>query len=294
VSNEIYRLERLQRKQHYSPGLAELTRIRDDLSGQLAAAVAREDEALVALYSSAEGTRGRLDSMQGQLDEAGRRYDELMLTLYLRRFSRSDLVSLGVFSEDPDTLLELAGAYFTIAGSSLARVSVWQFTPPRAGREAPIGPERRVLLTGSDAFAGRPTVVVRLWDAERRAFQAEAVTVQTMKGVIGIGLEIQGRAAFPRFGAEAGLHTLQTTKKTTRALVSGGDMAMTEYQPPEGIERRGTIGSQPRRRHSRLEAGTIEDDRLGTLTMQNKSFPEMLATCIEEALRLAAREVLTS
>ena len=247
----------------------------------------------MALYSPTAEGPGRLAHLHTSLDEASGQFDQLILTLYLRRFSQADHVSLVVFSEDPDTLMELVRAYFTIAGS-MARISVWQFTPPRTGREAGAGPERRQLLTAADAFSGRPTVDVRQWDAERKALKTEVVTVQTMKGVIGIGLEIAGRAAFPRFGAEAGLHVIQTTRQTTRALVSASDAPMTEYAPPEGIERRGTIGSQPRRRHYRPEQGTVDDDRLGLVTGPYRSVAEALPACIEEALKLAAREVLSS
>jgi hypothetical protein len=296
VSNEIYRLERAQRKQHYSPELAELTRIRDELASQLAGAIAREDEALVALYSSTDTTPRRLAHLQSALEEADRAFDELVLTLYLRRFSHSDRVSLVVFSEDQDTLLHLAEGYFTLAQGMNARVGVWQFYPPRSIGEAASGTfisDRRLLLTGSDAFSRRPTVLVRSWDSDKRALKAEPMMVPTMKSVIGIGLDIAGRAAFPRFSAEAGLHVFQTPKQTTRALVSAGDGPMTEYVPPEGIERRGTIGNQPRRRHYRLEQGMIDDDRLGARNATDKSLTEVLASCIEEALTQSAREVMT-
>ena len=106
-------------------------------------------------------------------------------------------------------------------------------------------------------------------------------------------VERHGRAAFPRFAAEEGLHVIQTTKKTTRALVSASDAVMTEYRAPEGIERRGTIGSQPRRRHYRPEQGTVEDDRLGSLNLIGKTVAEVIVFCIEETLKLAAREVLS-
>jgi MoxR-like ATPase len=305
VNNEIFRLERMQKKQHYVPGLAELKRIADELTGQLAAAVALEDEVLVALYSAAAGAVGRLAHLPGALDEVSRRFDELLLTLYLRRFPRSDRVSLGVFSEDPETMLALAGGYFAHAGST-ATVSVWQFTPPRGPRETaraapakttseapapPPPPERRLVGAGSEAFAGRPTLAVRLWNAEEKKLEDE-VMLPAMKGVIGIGLEITGRAAVPRFGAEDGLHVVQTSKQTTRALVSSGAAAMTEYRPPEGVERRGMIGNQARRRHYRPEQGTIDDSRLGSLNQPHKSVSDVLPWCIEEALRLAAREVL--
>ena len=98
-----------------------------------------------------------------------------------------------------------------------------------------------------------------------------------MKGVIGIGLEISGRAAYPRFAAEEGLHIVQTSKQTTRALVSTSDAAMTEYQPPEGIERAGAIAGHPRRRHYRPEQGTVDDERLGTVAGPFKSVAEALS-----------------
>jgi hypothetical protein len=289
VSNEIYRLQRARRKEFYSPDLAELIRIRDRLNTDLDFACRREEEMLVALYSGSPIESHRL---QRELGEAQQQFDELLLTLFMRRFSDSDHASLVVFSEDPDTLLSLASAYYTVA-SHQARVGVWQFTPSRTGRSANTGPERRCLVTGSEAFSGRPTVQVRLWDAEIGALKPEVVAVPIMKGVIGIALDLTGKAVFPRFGAEQGLHVLQSSKQTTRALVSTAEGALTEYRPPEGIERRGMIGNQTRRRQYRLESGLIEDDLVGLLSVTGRTLPEVLPVCIEKALHLAAREVLS-
>jgi ATP-dependent Clp protease ATP-binding subunit ClpA len=305
VNNEIYRLERVQKTQHYSPVLGELKRIQEALTGQLAAAVALEDEALVALYSGTPGALARLAHLPAALDEATRRFDELLLTLFLRRFPRSERVSLGIFSEDPDTMLALAVGYFAHAGQT-GTVSVWQLTPPKAPREPaarqpaakpgeekpqPPMPERRLVVAGAEVFAGRTVLAVRPWNAEEKRLEDE-VMLPAMKGVIGIGLEIGGRAALPRFAAEGGLHVIQTSKQTAKALVDAGPVALTDYRPPEGIERRGAIGGQARRRHYRPEQGTIDDARLGALSLPFKAVGEVLPWCIEEALRRAAREVL--
>jgi DNA polymerase III delta prime subunit len=293
VHNEIYRLARqqqLERRQYHTPEQAELIRIRDELNELFTAAVAREDEALLALYTSS-GPTGRLAHLGDALAAALEKRDELTLTLYLRQFPQADCVSLAIFSEDQPTLLELAEAYFTLACRT-ARVSVWQFTPQRAGRSVSTGPERRQVVSAGDAFSGRPTISVRHWDKEHHALEAEPVTVPTMKNVIGFGLEVRGHAAYARFASEAGLHVVQTIKQTTRALISTSEAEITDYAPPEGIERRGTIGTQPRRRHYRLEQGTIDDERLGVLKVSFRSVADALPSCVEEALKRAAREVV--
>ena len=69
---------------------------------------------------------------------------------------------------------------------------------------------------------------------------------------------------------------------------------MTELALPEGIERRGAIGGQKRRRTYRLERNEIDDAVLGEMKPTPGDLAPALAECVRRHLDTAAREVLES
>jgi hypothetical protein len=112
------------------------------------------------------------------------------------------------------------------------------------------------------------------------------------KGVIGAALEIGGKAAYARFVSEAGQHVIQTARQTTRALICTSEGSITSHRPPEGIERRGAIGNQPRRRTYRLEVGQFDDERLGSRALPGRTVAEALPAILDDTLWLAARTLI--
>jgi ATP-dependent Clp protease ATP-binding subunit ClpA len=234
--NDIYHLEKMEKRPRYDPHLDALRRVRDDLEAQLQAAVAGEDEALLALY----GQAGPTDRLPASLVEGRRGWRELLLALYLLGFDRPDDVCLAVFSEEAADLFSLAAAYYAVATRAAgARVAVWQFVPPRGAEK---GPERRLVVRPEEAFAeagpilarrlvvrppeeapaeAEPTLA-RPGERKREARLDEPVLVNPRKGVVGLGLEVHAPGAFPRFAPEAGLHLLHTARDVGRCLVDTG------------------------------------------------------------------------
>jgi MoxR-like ATPase len=307
VHNEIFRMEKAQNRAHaYDPKLASLTRLRDDIHSATAEAVAQEDEVLMRLHGQAAGPGTGLLPLGKKVEEGLARFDQLVLSLYLRQFDEANRISLVVFSEDQATVFALAWAYYRLALAARCRASIWQITPPRIDRSAQRTeevkkfehlfelPERRLLLQADDVFTDKPTVSVRIWVPWRKTFQEEVANVSRTKGVIGLGLELQGEAVYPRYAPEEGLHHFQTPRHSSKALVVTDTNPMTELTFPEGIDRRGAIGSQPRRRLYRLEQGGAEDSRLGWQNLPNLALEAVVSHCLESTLKLAAAEVLQS
>jgi hypothetical protein len=68
----------------------------------------------------------------------------------------------------------------------------------------------------------------------------------------------------------------------------------TFYVPPPGIERRGAIGSQARRRVYHVDRNLVEDVSLGKrLAWDGKSLTELLVDVTDQNLRKNAHNVLT-
>jgi MoxR-like ATPase len=292
VINEIYRLERMARREFYHTDLEELRRLRDVVQAQTDSARAREDEALLELYRDGGSQPGRLEHLRQPLTEAQGRFDQIVMDLYLRQFSQANQVTLSVFSEDAETLVMLAAAYFQTA-QSVRSVSLYQFLPAaRQGGVAAGVPVRIGDVTYHylpPAQPGEPLAVRRVTEA---ALLFEPDRLDRWKGVIGAALEIGGKAVYARYVGEAGLHVLQTPRQTTRALICTSEEGINSHHPPEGIERRGAIGNQQRRRTYRLEAGLLDDERLGSRALPGRTVAESLPAILDDTLWLAARSIL--
>jgi hypothetical protein len=110
--------------------------------------------------------------------------------------------------------------------------------------------------------------------------------------VVGIGLEITGHAAYPRFAPEDGLHMLRHIRGTAKCLVSASDAKLSNCAPPPGITRRGAIGAQPQRRYYDHPAGVAEDLHRGTLPWRDGKLAPLLANAIEQTLQRNMEEIL--
>src|SRR5262249_55173538 len=158
-------------------------RVRDDLAALFQTACALEDQALLGLYG-----QGPLDEPRLEEERASsrRRWTDVLLALYLLPFDQPDDVTVAVFSEQSDVLFELTHAYYTLAGQQGGRAELWQFLPPRAGREDDPMPERRLVLQPEQALTGTAAVRVRPWDHDLRTYRDE-VPASPRKSVIGLG-----------------------------------------------------------------------------------------------------------
>ena len=79
----------------------------------------------------------------------------------------------------------------------------------------------------------------------------------------------------------------------TSPLPLTGGKDHTFYLPPAGIERRGAIGGQPRRRLYHPDRGLAEDTALGrTIDWDGRSLAELLADLMEQHFLQSARGIL--
>ena len=306
--NEIFRLERIEKRlregRRVSPSedtarlgrLSHFRKVRDDLEELRRESYALEDEALLALYGQEPMDRARLAS---GLERGRQRWNRLLRTLYLMRFEKPDDVTVAVFSEVPELLLQLAGAYAAVAGRLGGTVEVWQLLPPREGRGQGSSPERRLVLPPPPPFGSFDRLRVRRWDREKKLFPEAETWVAAWEGVIGVALVIQAAAAFPLFRAEDGLHQFNAARNAGKCLVDTSPLPMTGagehsfYMPPTGIERRGTIGGQQRRRIYHPERETVEDLLLSRkVPWKDPSLENLLADLLDEAFLESARSIL--
>ena len=101
--------------------------------------------------------------------------------------------------------------------------------------------------------------------------------------------------------AEAGLHQFISTHIGGKCLVDASELPLrgakenTFYLPPAGIERRGAIGAQAKRRIIHVDRGMVEDVHLDRKqSWDGNSLANLVAELMEENLRNNARGLLTS
>ena len=132
---------------------------------------------------------------------------------------------------------------------------------------------------------------MRRWDPEAGTLRPQESVDATM-GVIGCALTIKGPAVQLRF-AEDGLHIFRDPKGGGRCLVDVRAGDISTYEPPEGIERRGAVAGQPKRRVYQLERGEAEDALLG-VKLRADELHEIIDEATERMMRRRLREMLDS
>jgi ATP-dependent Clp protease ATP-binding subunit ClpA len=273
--NEIYRLERTQRSRrpdqwNQSDQLrAERLRRSQAVSGAFEKlwqdVCVWEEESLLGLYG-----RQPLDVMEvgEQLRSAERSWLDSLLALYALNFEKADRILLAVYSEHGEQMLDLARGYYDLFGQDCqkaeqAPIEVWQFLPPAGDRKEDPTPERRLVLNPDALFAGAASIRIVSWDRKTKSLDTQERIVDAMMGCLGILLAVNAPHAVLRYAAEKGLHVLKGEGKSWNCFVDTSDAAAREYNPPPGIDRRGTFDSEPKRRIWWLDQAEMEDLRLG-------------------------------
>lgn len=294
--------------------MATLARLRQVSSRlhQLATDVTQlEDRALHALHAGEDTAGDSRLLINEYLLPLERFLHQLMLTFYCRQFTRPDVYTLVLFSEEHGWLLELAAAYRQVALSDpngQVDLVVYQL-PGNGAREITAEqPEGEKTEAGEARFTWRrrpatdpledsliaaavgrkpeQEILRRIWIKDLSALPAR---------IIGIGMQIRALAATPRFAPEPGLHLLKMEKQAqpARVLVDGAERELETYLPPEGITRRGAIGSQERRRIFDRTLELVEDLFLQrSLIWRDRALACVLADAIEERLQRNLLSVL--
>jgi len=294
IHNQIFRLERLEkqlakRTWKSAENLERLARLPDlkrgakRLSALASRVAALEDEALLGLYSKAPCDKAQLAE---NLSAAAKEWESTLLAIYALQFKRADRVTLAVYSENAKWLFNLAQAYYEIATT--------------AGNEVDLAEFAALVIEGSEATANEQT------KAQPRELLGRVVTMRMVKKpreffaaresrVVGIALNVRGQLVYPRFEAERGLHDFIEQKQHHRCLVHASEAPLAEYKSPAGIERRGSVAHQEKRRTYTIDAATMEDATLKeTYYFQGEHITDALRYGIEQRVIKAARALLES
>jgi hypothetical protein len=302
LENEISRLQHLEGSRR--PGkwtspdealdreqLKTWCRLRDEFLTLLGRTYALEDEGLLRLYGQRVVD---WEQWQADLERAHLDWNRHLRELFLVREGPGNEVTLAVFSEQTQWLLDLTGAYYHLGLGQGWQVQLWQFVPrPAAGPGKKTSLARRVVSDSEKFLNPAGKIWVRPWD-ERKKQLEKAELVQPLEGVVGAALEIRGSAVNWRLTGETGLHILQG-KNSGKCLVEAGACSMKEFVPPEGVERRGAIGSQPKRRIYQLERGEVEDLMLRRkFRIRTAELHLLLAEITDQLLQDRIRDMLNS
>lgn len=275
--------------------LPHFRKLRSEYEEQLRQGEKREDNAILGLH---EEIPLDLLALSESHSEGLDHFENLLRELYVLPFEDADNVTLAIFSEEPESLWALTAAYAEIAIQLRGSYELWQFLPEREKRDDP-SPERRRVIEPQRAFAGHSMLDVQWWNRRTRSNRGEVVAVKAREGVIGLALRITARYALPRFVLEEGLHYFISVKAGGKCLVETNPLPLTGsltgsfYVPPVGIERRGAIGSQVKRRVYQIDRNLVEDMALvRKLTWDGNSLPGLLSDLMEQILRKNAYGIL--
>ncbi|WP_439631313.1 AAA family ATPase [Gemmata sp.] len=282
LDNEVYQLaleeQRVYQKQQRgkkvtaqdADALARLGRLRevaDEVKRQRDAAVALEDDTVIAFHDGFEPT----DDLAKRLADGTRDWDRLLLRLYGLNAPPNDSVTLALFAEHRGHLTELAAAYRTVAASAGLSVQVVRYDlpndrtdgtppPPRPSRSTADGPPptewHRDRLFAMNS--GPPKVLLT-----RTALDPARPHDYHADGTLGLALTVSGTGSHVRFWGESGLHAIRTPDTADTGnpdvLVFVASAALLEYRPPEAVVRKGLLKDRETRREYDVGKGTMRD-----------------------------------
>jgi ATP-dependent Clp protease ATP-binding subunit ClpA len=296
MDNEIHRLQLVERRTKRGKPidaddarrlsrLAAWREVRHGINDLYATACHLEEEGLLGLIATDRNAE-TIASLPGRLETARVDWHRWLLALYLQRFEKPNDVVVAIFSEDSSLLMLLADAYAQVAFQLGGRAEVWQFLPSRKGRDAklPAPLECRLVVDAGLFWRRSGNVPMRAWDHDKKAFHPDERVARPLEGVVGIGLVIHAPAALPRFIGEMGQHPIRTAQVNGTCVVDASDRPWLEYEPPQGMDRKGTIANLARRRTCDLVAGVLEDDRLAAKIRVGPSLAAALGEAIERFL----------
>ena len=247
--------------------------------------VALEEPVLLCCYGS-----GEFDPSRTQVELQSRR-DELKalrLDLFGLQFDKPDYATFAIYGEENGWLITLARAYHEL---SLRQGTVRAYHLTSYNRPEP-DDSRRILL--GDRESADPKLREQANGTRLQAEWFEGLGFYASKPpamLRGIALCLESPLAWPRWTAESGLHQLiHEPNKRAACLVHVSDLRITDYQPPEKIDRKEGIGGQSVRRVYDRPRKSIEDRISGKRQRWSGSPAEVIAAMAEERLALQVDE----
>lgn len=300
VRNEMYRLERLaaairKRGRGTPDEKARLARlpIFDGIDIRLSALRKTiseiEEDALMQVYGKLPVERAALDAtMKMCTDErAG-----IILDIYATTFRNPDEIVVWIVGENAPTLFSLASDYLRVAVAQDLGVTLTQFTSEDVAQTPPKTDENGKPADSSVfMLLGRNTRKEVILDEELDDTDAAKAFLKKSKaGTVALALEITGPNAFPLFHRDSGLFIVTKSGKQQKLLVRTFQ-ELAGFEVPDGLEKRASIGTQPKRRVIDFDNRVIEDVLLGTkFPFDNRHLEDVLAQVCLAHLRRDAEE----
>jgi ATP-dependent Clp protease ATP-binding subunit ClpA len=300
LRNELYRLETdLERERRrmlkrtavgkpwkpapdYTARQARSTRVRslmDELTGLGGTIDVLEDQALLGVLTD---NRAPTVDME-ELSRLEHEWWRLAGEIYLQQVPTPDKVTIGVFSEHPESLLELIHAYRAVAARERCeQFELWEYAPIQLTPDAKPVPFDN--MESGPLFRRQ----IRNWDVYAN---------QVPAAVVGLAWSLTARGIYCRLKSEAGLHAFLRGNSETFCLVTAEAVTGHAFVPPGGIGRQGAIarrGRKERRREYDVVQSTMIDPVLDKrVSWRTSDFDLQLALLIQFHYdREVARNVL--
>lgn len=238
-----------------------------------------EDEALVSFYS--EERSAPAVEQTHVVQEVETELRELLRQLLDLRCAQPHRVTVAIYSENKDTLFELAQAYYSAAVFAQMRVTVSHYTASLPARYEDQEIEVVEML-------GR--MVMREEISKPSEFLKNKPGACT---AIVFGLE--GKGAYATWVGEHGLHTFVEGKTNNQVFVHPSDVTANEYRPPLFLTKRGAIvptNAGARRRTYQRTEGYVEDHLLATRRDWRGGLPALLTSLMDQQLQRAAERLI--
>ncbi|HXC72940.1 MAG TPA: AAA family ATPase [Pyrinomonadaceae bacterium] len=229
-----------------------------------------EDEALLVLYGArAASTEAASAALQSETE-----LHNLLRQLLDLRYTHPNRIVIAIYSENHDSLFQLARAYFAAATSAKMNIKLAYYT---ANLPAQLDDEKKLEMFGR--------IVTRV-DAQKPAAFLSAAPDRTT----GIVFYIEGQSAYATYENERGLHAFIEAKMVHDVLVDASESSFEEYAPPSSLTRRGSItpvthGEGRRRLYHRTE-GYIQDRVLDERRDWQSNSAEGLSATLKEFISL--------
>ncbi len=297
LQNEVFNLERLALRlaknkakskwqdPEQAASLARLPELKNALQAleTFAAQIAAfEDEVLFCFYGKALGDKAAL---QTGFTKLANEWNKRLLSIYGLQFKRPDVVTLALYSENASWLFELARTYHDTARDSGASVEAWAFVALSTQELAALKSQADEKMKG-DELLGR--LITKQPQDKPQEFLREP------RGqVVGLGLSIKGELVFPKYEPERGLHTLIAEKQSHKCLVHTSETRPEDYEIPKGLEKRGSIAHQDKRRNYNRDESFSEDFELKEkLYFDSDNLSSVVRQSLERRMLIDAQAML--
>ena len=299
LRNEAYRLtQNLRRRRKTRPNtpdlpnelrLRTLKEILQRIDALLAEVSMAEDNELCAFY---QGQKNEAAATCSMVDAVHQALNDILLEIQLFDMDRKSLLSLAIFGDHKDHVMELGVAYEMLASRRGWSVRRYHLKPYRKDLDESIPQDQRPSRRRAASGEQRPSLTLKNRKETEDGIQEKIVDVYSSETAgewhvmpdkaIGVALQIRGEAAFAVLEPEFGVHEFTTKGTARRCLVETTGGLLVQYDPPAGITRRSAFRDQPLRRSYDLDRRTARDECLDrALEWTGSAFDDLVARAIE-------------